>query len=88
MKTEHDHVKPCTTLGHLYSSLLVTRCPHLEAYTVTLSIWRDTDRDEPMVIHQEDIEFGPFDSLVHIENTVLRRTLFCIGQLALIPASG
>lgn len=62
MNTSHDPVNPCTTLGHIYTSITVVRCPHLEAWSMTARCWSDNDRDEPQIHFEASREFGPFDS--------------------------
>lgn len=70
MSHSYDQVKDCFILGHLYSSVVLLRCPHREGYSVTARVWRDNDTEEPTVIWEADREFGPFDSLEHIEQEV------------------
>lgn len=65
-----DPVNPCTTLGHVYSTVLVVRCPSIERYSVVARCWIDNDRDEPDLLFEQSIEFGPFDDEEHIRETV------------------
>lgn len=68
MSAQHDSVNPCTTLGHIYTSLMVIRCPHLESYSVSVRTWSDNDVDDTEIVFEAAIEFGPFDSAAEIES--------------------
>lgn len=61
MNTSHDPVKPCTTLGHVYSSVMLVVCPHDGAHWLHTRAWVDNDFDEPQILSEESHEFGPFD---------------------------
>lgn len=70
MSTSHDSVNPCTTLGHHYTSAVVMRCPHLEAYSVAVRTWSDNDVDATTLHFEAQVDFGPFDSAEDIEHRV------------------
>lgn len=61
MSLTHDFVNPCTTLGHVYTSVTVIRCPHLEGWSTTVRCWSDTDSEDPDVHFEASRHFGPFD---------------------------
>jgi len=71
MTTPPTEVNPCCTLGHLYISTLVVRCPHLESYRIVVSVWRDSDRDEPTLIRRFEETAGPFDTGEYIRRRVM-----------------
>lgn len=71
MRHHDEEVNPCTTLGHTYLSAVVTWCPHVGAHLVTVNLWHDTDRDEPMVLHGATFEAGPFDSPTDVHAELL-----------------
>lgn len=61
MHTSHDPVKSCTSLGHIYTSVTIVRCAHLEAWDVSVRCWSDNDQDDPIVHLEASKKFGPFD---------------------------
>lgn len=65
-----DPVNPCTSLGHVYSAVTVVRCRHVERWDVTARTWVDNDSDEPTVLFEAGVSFGPFDDIGYI----VRRT--------------
>lgn len=80
MNTAHDPVNPCTTLGHVYSMVLVTRCPHLEAHHVRVRVWYDTGTDDAHTVWEREISFGPFDSWAWVEERVLDLTALAMDH--------
>lgn len=62
MDLNTDHVKTCTHFGHIYSSVIVQRCPHRESVRVHAQAWQDDDAGDPILLFTVAEEFGPFDS--------------------------
>lgn len=63
-------VKQCASVGHVYCSITVVRCLHLEAWTADIATWVDTADDETLELSRERIEFGPFDSYDEVRRLV------------------
>lgn len=70
MSHNADEVNTCPTLGHLYTSATLLRCPHREGYFVTVRAWYDSDHDDPIVLWERIEQFGPFDDLEYIRKRV------------------
>lgn len=67
-----DHQSPsyCAQMGHLYTSVLVIRCPHLEGYSVRVRTFQDTDGGDTVIWFERETEFGPFDELGYIASAI------------------
>nr|CRY96825.1 hypothetical protein [uncultured prokaryote] len=66
MTTDHEDVKACYTMGHVYANVLVMRCPHRESYHISARVWLDDYAGETHTLWQRDEECGPFDDLSYV----------------------
>ena len=70
MSHDHDGVKDCYVLGHLYSNITVMRCPHREGFNIVAQVWRDTEHDGTVTIWEHSSMFGPFDDAEYIRKVI------------------
>lgn len=86
MNELHEQVKACTTVGHVYSSVITIRCQHRESYTVAASAWRDTPDGHTQVLWEGSEEFGPFDSLDDIATRIHDLLRHAVSEQMLSPS--
>lgn len=82
----HD-VKSCLRMGHAYVTMSVIRCPHRDSYTARVTTFVDRPSDDPEVVFQNEIEFGPFDDLGYIEQMVANLAAVGFSHLMAITMS-
>ncbi len=87
MPTTHPGQEACRHMGHAYATVAVMRCPHLESYTASVSVFCDHLDGETRNYLAEELEFGPFDSHQDIANAVSDLTFLMIRRLRDIPVT-
>ena len=80
MHESSHHVNQCAQVGHVYYHVWAVRCGHREAVTIYGRVWLDGPFDETLLIHEEEFEFGPFDSAEDIRKVYLELAARCVDR--------